>query len=341
MSAIFKTIKILILEKVLSFINERWNNQGRIKVLIVTNEYFTETKWETLFKQQDNDVIQNWNIVFCKSRYDAYRHFAAADICFVFGYGSSLGKYNAGRKLLYFPLLGLDFLGSHPVSTNFIVEHPPAYSAIALAEYSVAMTILLSRYLHYSIYNQLNKKWDQYPCLKKPFVSLSDMKIGILGVGNVGSVIASQFKKNRCYIAGFDKTINTSLTAIDKWYGVHELYDFLEAIDVLVISISLTKETRYLIGSEELKKLGPASYLINISRGEIINETALFMALKNNLIKGAVIDTFSTEPLPSTSELYDLDNLIITPHIAGNMNLFVKEIQQDFICKAIEYSKNV
>ncbi len=88
-----------------------------------------------------------------------------------------------------------------------------------------------------------------------------------------------------------------------------------------------------MIGMQELKMLGSDSYLINISRGNIIVEDDLIQALRLKIIKGAVIDVFSKEPLPGSSPLYKLDNVILTPHISGNINLFVDEIQIDFINK--------
>jgi len=320
-------------------LKERWNNQGGLKVLIVVNEYFNENRWKNSVNEKYKEEVQNWDIVFCKLRFDVYKHFSAADICFLLGYGSFLENYKEGPKLLYFPTMGLEFLNKKQVPANFMIEKPPAYSANAIAEYCVAMTIVLSRNLHYSINNQLYKKWDQKPLLKDSFVSISAKKIGILGVGNVGRAIAEHFKRNGCFVAGFDKIINKDISFIDKWYNTHELDEFLETIDVLVISLSLTEETRNFISLEELKKLGPNSYLINISRGCIVNEKDLIKGLKTKVIKGAVLDAFSKEPLPDANELYNLDNLIITPHIAGNINLFVDEIQYDFIIKALKYTE--
>lgn len=122
----------------------------------------------------------------------------------------------------------------------------------------------------------------------------------ILCVGNVGKSIAHQFKKIGCYVVGCDKNIQENL-----------------------------------IGIQDLKMLGSDSYLINISRGNIIVENDLIEALRLKIIKGAVIDVFSKEPLPRSSPLYKLDNVILTPHISGNINLFTDEIQRDFINKVL------
>ncbi len=244
--------------------------------------------------------------------------------------------------MLYFPLLGLDFLQEENIPDNFKIEKPPAFSpSIAIAEYCVAMLILLSRNLQFAFYDQRKKKWDQELLIGDSFIPVSKFKIGILGVGNIGKAIAAYFKKMGCFVAGCDKCITGNLNFIDKWFNVYDLKTFLELIDVLIVALPLTSETKNLIGLKELECLGSSSYLINISRGDIIKEKDLFIALINKVIKGAVLDVFSHEPLSSSNKFYNLDNVIITPHIAGNINLFVNDIQKDFILKALKFSANV
>jgi hypothetical protein len=341
MAAILKKIKLITIRIILSLLKERWNNRGGLKVMITVNDYFNEARWKDTFTWRYKKESQNWDIVFCKNRFDVVKHFSSADICFLYGYGSHLMIHNTKPKLLYFPLLGLDFLVNKQIPGNFKIEKPPAYSARSIAEYCISMTIVLSRNMQYTFYNQRIKKWDQKPVLCNSFVSISSMKIGILGVGNVGKVIAKHFKKLGCFVTGCDKNVIKDLTFIDKWFYANELRIFLETIDVLIVALPLDGETRNLIGIEELKSLGSASYLINISRGDIINEKDLIKVLKTKIIKGAVLDTFTHEPLSRTSAFYNLDNLIITPHISGNINLFVNKIQEDFIIKVQNYSANV
>lgn len=111
--------------------------------------------------------------------------------------------------------------------------------------------------------------------------------------------------------------------------------------DILIISLPLTEKTRHIIDAEILALLGKNSYLINVSRGEVINEKDLIKALQKRIIKGAATDVLCKEPLSKRSPFFQLDNIIITPHIAGNINLFVEEIQKDFLNKAAKYSANV
>ncbi len=96
-----------------------------------------------------------------------------------------------------------------------------------------------------------------------------------------------------------------------------KLHSFLAESDYIVIALPLTDKTANLISTREFEHMKPSAYLINIARGGIIDEPALIQALEQGKIAGAGLDTFKTEPLPASSKLWELPNVIITPHIAG------------------------
>jgi D-2-hydroxyacid dehydrogenase (NADP+) len=104
---------------------------------------------------------------------------------------------------------------------------------------------------------------------------------------------------------------------VDKFFGMHELEKMLSEADFVILTVPLTSETKNLIGEKQLKKMKKTSYLINVCRGKIIDEKKLIKALKEGWIAGAGLDTFESEPLSSNSELWELENVIITPHVAG------------------------
>jgi phosphoglycerate dehydrogenase-like enzyme len=105
--------------------------------------------------------------------------------------------------------------------------------------------------------------------------------------------------------------------ALDRIYPPDRLVEMLAECDYVVISLPLTPETEGLIGEEELRAMKPSAYLVNISRGEIIDEAVLIKALQEGWLAGAGLDVFHQEPLPPDSPLYDLDNVILSPHVAG------------------------
>jgi phosphoglycerate dehydrogenase-like enzyme len=330
-----------ILNLVISLRKSRWKSSPKLKVAIAVNKYFTAKLWNDTLEGFSDSEIHNWEIEYCGNKMDVYRHIPGADVCFIYSLSDFLLKQISTPKLIYFPLLGLDFLNVRLLSKNLTIEQPPPFSAQSIAEYCVAMSIILTRNLQFSFKNRYSKTWDQSNIIQQPFVPINQMKIGILGMGKIGKVIAGNFKNIGCKVIGCDKIETKTEDLLYAFYKSDQLQAFIEQIDILIISLPLNESTRHLINKKIIQALGSTKYIINVSRGEIIDEKALAQALSDNTIKGAVIDVFETEPLPPNSILYKCDNVIITPHVAGNINLFVNEIQQDFIRKTLVYGKNV
>ena len=329
-------IKLLVYAK-----KPQWKPDNKLRVAIAVNQYFTTKQWSGVFADCLGMEINNWDVVFCHNKFDVYRHVPHADVCFIFGLGDFLLKQINTPKMVYFPLLGLDFLKGRTLPKNLIIEQPPPYSVQSIAEYCVAMSITLTRNLQKSFENQFVKRWKQNNIIPQSLVSITRCKIGVLGLGRVGKVIAENFKNIGCEVIGCDKITPPNDNVLSAFYPSDKLSEFIEDIDILIIALPLDKSTKKIIDSKVLQTLGKDKSLINVSRGEIIDEQALIHALSTNMIKGAALDVFEREPLPRNSALYRCKNVIITPHIAGNINLFVNEIQQDFISKALAYSKNV
>ena len=109
----------------------------------------------------------------------------------------------------------------------------------------------------------------------------------------------------------------------------------LKESDFLVLTVPLTPETRGLIGAKELALMKPTAILVNVARGETVDEAALAEALKNGVIAGAGLDVFATEPLPADSPLWQLDNCIITPHCAAQSPQYMSRAT-DLFCRNLD-----
>lgn len=140
--------------------------------------------------------------------------------------------------------------------------------------------------------------------------------IGIIGFGRIGQAMARR-------AAGFDmRIVYTDIARneeAEKETGAEfmQLDDLLKASDFVTIHTLLNEETHHLIGAREFELMGPDSYLINSSRGPVIDEAALYNALKNETIRGAALDVTEEEPIPDDSPLLELDNVVIVPHIGS------------------------
>jgi phosphoglycerate dehydrogenase-like enzyme len=103
----------------------------------------------------------------------------------------------------------------------------------------------------------------------------------------------------------------------DKVLGVEHLYEMLGESDYVVLATPLNQDTYHLMGTEEFKKMKNTAIFINISRGNTVDESALIKALEKKQIAGAILDVFQVEPLPASSPLWKMENVLVTPHGAG------------------------
>jgi len=179
-----------------------------------------------------------------------------------------------------------------------------------MTEYVFAYLLYFGRNLSKHIEDQKKKIWDR----KRP-ERLRGKVMGILGLGSVGQEIAKQGKQFGMRIVGFKRTPER-VKHVDQVYGPRELKKMIPLVDYLVVALPFTPETYHLLGEEELNLIKDGAVLFNIGRGKTIDEGALIKILKKKKIK-AILDVFETEPLPPESELWRLDNVIITPHVSG------------------------
>jgi phosphoglycerate dehydrogenase-like enzyme len=147
--------------------------------------------------------------------------------------------------------------------------------------------------------------------------ALRGSTVGIVGMGEIGTEVARLCRAFGMRVLGLRKHPRPSEHA-DEILPPECLHDLLGRSDFVVIAAPLTEETQNLVGREELAAMKPEGWLINIGRGAIVDEPALIEALREHRIGGACLDVFSSEPLPEDSPLWDLPNVVITPHNAGS-----------------------
>ncbi len=205
-------------------------------------------------------------------------------------------------------LLFREFVESDIILTNSSGVHP-----IPISEHVLGMMLMLSRGLHESAINQLRKKWER----PQP-TELYGKTLGIVGFGSIGERIGCLGKSFGMHVIGLKRNVAYRTKHADELLPPDNLDHLLNRSDFVVIAVPLTKETHHLITERELKLMKETAYLINISRGKIICEKDLVKALKSREIAGAGLDVFEEEPLPAESPLWELSNIIVTPHNAGS-----------------------
>ncbi len=182
---------------------------------------------------------------------------------------------------------------------------------LSVAEMALGFMLMLNRNLYVTSNELKEGLWH-----KDGGFQLSSKTIGIIGVGNIGKELVRLLKPFRCRILVNDIIDQT------EYYEANDLIELprseiLKEADIITLHTTLDKDTRDMIDLEVMKKMKQSSYIINTSRSSIVNEEDLKYALQNNIIAGAAIDVYVTEP-PQDKEFLDLPNLICTPHIGGN-----------------------
>jgi len=199
---------------------------------------------------------------------------------------------------------------------NVRVINAPEAASIAVAELAIGLMIALARSIPRA--DSENKKGNW---IKKDLMGtqLSGKYLGIVGVGNIGRNIGRMAKALRMNLIGYDPyPINREFIA-ETGMVVTDLNTLVESSDFITCHVPSTPETKHMFNADRFAKMKPGAYLVNTSRGEIIDESALYEALKASRLAGAALDVFEVEP-PTNKLLIGLPNVICTPHIGAQTN---------------------
>jgi D-3-phosphoglycerate dehydrogenase / 2-oxoglutarate reductase len=217
--------------------------------------------------------------------------------------------------------VGLDNIDINEAEANGIhVINSPEAAANAVSELVIGLMLSLARSIPFADVETKKGNW-----IKKDLtgVELRGKYLGIIGVGNIGRNIGRIARSLRMNLIGYDIIpINRDFTR-EVGMIVADFNTLLESADFVTCHVPLTAETKKMFSTVKFSKMKPSAFLINTSRGEVIDENALYEALKNGRIAGAALDVFETEP-PMNKMLLQLTNVICTPHIGAQ----TKEAQQ-------------
>lgn len=214
----------------------------------------------------------------------------------------------------------------------------------AIAEYIMA-TLLMSR-LPIAEADRALRRGDWFPHWsgnpKGMHGEISGLSIGLLGFGRIGKAVADRAHAFNMTINVANRTRPESLDGIDGFWGLNELGAFCAASDVIVVSLALMPETKGIVGADCFSAMKPDAWLMNVARGPVVDEDALFTALRDRRIGGAVIDTWysypappATQASPSRHPFHELPNVVMTPHMSG-WTLGTVERRKRFIAGNIE-----
>lgn len=216
------------------------------------------------------------------------------------------------------------------------VANVSGYSTNSVAQ--LAITFLLNGLTPVNRYYEevKNGKWMDITVpdyQKYPIDDVNGKILGIVGFGNIGKRVAqvAEILGIEVMVAKNTEKDNAKTGSVIEKDGFlrYDLDEVLEKCDVLTLHVPLTDSTRNLINLEKMKKMKKSAVILNLARGPVINQEDLYFALKNKIIKSAAVDVTSVEPIEKNSKLFELDNILITPHIAWKSEKSMIKLMDD------------
>ncbi len=257
---------------------------------------------------QKADVHRNVSVLICRDRDKVSE---IVDVC-------------PNLKMLSIVSTGVEKLPFDKLKERaIVVSNTGGLNAPIMSEYAMAYILSQSARVCENLLNQTKHVWKKFQCVD----TLNEKTLLIVGAGRTGQLLAKKAKVFGMQVLGIKKQVS-KLANFDAIDNLENLDIHLKNADYVVVTMPLTPETRNLFDANRFKQMKKESVFINISRAGLVKQEALLDALKNGIIGCAILDVFEQEPISSSSELWDVDNLYITPHSSGRLPNFVDEAVQ-------------
>ncbi|MDF1515107.1 MAG: D-2-hydroxyacid dehydrogenase [Anaerolineae bacterium] len=297
-----------------------------MKILIGSDRYGLDTVIPELSRR-----FPHVDFELCTKRENLVKQIADADA--VIGW-LSRDEFLAGKKLKWVqsPSTGVDAFVRIPElrDGDVILTNARGTHGAPLAEHAMAMILTFTRGMKAYINAQAQKHWD--PTVRAAgLTELTGSTMGIVGYGVVGQAVAERARGFGMRILAVDRYPSLQHAYIDSLEPIEGLERLLKESDYVVVTLPYTPENDNFIGAAEMALMKPTALLVGVSRGGVIDEHALLKVLQEKKIAGAALDVVRKEPMPPDNPLWDLDNLLITPHAAGGSQLEAGRIRAIFV----------
>ncbi len=279
-----------------------------MKLLLAAHE--GEAFFDLLNDMPEVDIIK-------AAPHEAVEHIGDADV--FYGFPSAEIVAHAPRlRWIQAPSAGVEFVAHIPalVQSDIIVTSTRGAHAASVGEHVFALLLSFTRGIPTALEWQARKHWGRAEGYRA-LAEIAGLTMGIVGFGQLGRGVAQRARAFELNLLAVDAQPGDGQPYVDQVWPPSRLPELLARSDVVVITAPYTEATHHLIDATALATMRPTAYLIAVSRGGIVNEDALATALRDERLAGAALDVAEHEPLPPTSPLWDLPNVLITPHLAG------------------------
>ncbi|OFZ85933.1 MAG: hypothetical protein A2V78_02100 [Betaproteobacteria bacterium RBG_16_64_18] len=238
----------------------------------------------------------------------------SADILVSFGVQLADHVYKEGRNLKWIQALGTGvdgIIGQPSLQDNVLVTNMHGLHGASMPEAAILSMLALARDLPRVLRNQARHAWDRFPSRL-----LKGKTVGIVGVGAIAEDLAPKCKMFGMSVVGITSA-KREVAGFDRMVGRDQLEEAVRELDYVLLLTPYTPQTCGIVNAKILAAMKPTSFLINLARGGVVDEPALIEALKGRRIAGAALDVFAEEPLPADHPFWNMENVIVTPHLGG------------------------
>jgi phosphoglycerate dehydrogenase-like enzyme len=197
----------------------------------------------------------------------------------------------------------------------------------SLGEFALGAILYFAKDFRRMIRNQTAGVWEQFDVEE-----ISSQTVGIVGYGDIGRAVAKRVHPmGMTVLANKRHPPQSADPMVDRFYKTEELREMLARCDYVVVSLPLTAETHHMISDAEFAAMKPTAVVINIGRGPVIDQAAMVRALTAKQIKGAGLDVFEQEPIPAGDPMYQLENVLLSPHCADHTAEWLNQAMRFFL----------
>jgi D-2-hydroxyacid dehydrogenase (NADP+) len=273
------------------------------------------SKVNSKYIEEMQKIAPQFNVICLYDKKDAYKYIKDTEVLVCFDGDADAEFIHNAKNLKWIHLLsaGADAMPFDELKERkIILTNSKGVHKYQISEQVLGYMLLFERGLNYFIRKQMNREWDKSVRVSE----LYGKTVCILGVGSIGDEIARIAREFGMKTIGVRKSGKIS-QFIDEMYTNENMIYAVSKADYVICALPLTDDTYHLLGKDFFKNMKNDAVFINIGRGKVVDESSLIDALKNKTIRGAALDVFEEEPLSKESPLWDMENVIITPHTAG------------------------
>lgn len=300
-------------------------------------------KYKKLIKYIDLSKLKNITFIHIEDNKSLKQKIKTLDILVTYKITPELFKYRSENlKWIHIGASGVEEnLFEDILKSKVMITNSKGINSRPVAEFIMSQIMYFAKQVDECNKFKLNRSWNQWELAKKT-KQLSGCTLGIIGYGEIGkelSKLAKAFNMKVLATRRLQKE-NEHKKFVDLLIPVKDIDFILKNSDFIAIACPLTPFTKNMINKKSFQIMKKDSYLINTSRGSIINEGDLIEALKNKKIAGAALDVFNTEPLDSKNPLFKLNNVFLSPHISGNFSQYQTVMIKQFGDMLIKFINN-